>query len=123
MDANTGKGVQTEGVILNAHGDSIRKFATSHLGKGSFFFIPQKKEKYIARLAGDNTDFKIPSISEQGFVMTVKHLKEALRILLTQNIGPSTKTRFIHFILHQEGRLIAILPVDGSQPRTLSICL
>ena len=79
VDANTGKGVQTEGVILNAHGDSIRKFATSHLGKGSFFFIPQKKEKYIARLAGDNTDFKIPSISEQGFVITVKHLKEAIK--------------------------------------------
>ena len=119
VDANTGKGVQTEGVILNAHGDSIRKFATSHLGKGSFFFIPQKKEKYIARLAGDNTDFKIPSISEQGFVITVKHLKEALRILLTQNIGPSTKNSVYSLILHQEGRLIAILPVDGSQPHTL----
>ena len=89
------------------------------MGKGSFFFIPQKKEKYIARLAGDNTDFKIPSISEQGFVITVKHLKEALRILLTQKIGPSTKNSVYSLILHQEGRLIAILPVDGSQPRTL----
>ena len=51
--------------------------------------------------------------------MTVKHLKEALRILLTQNIGPSTKNSVYSLILHQEGRLIAILPVDGSQPHTL----
>lgn len=44
VDANTGKGVQTEGVILNAHGDSIRKFATNHLGKGSFFSSHRKRK-------------------------------------------------------------------------------
>ena len=47
VDANTGKGVQTEGVILNAHGDSIRKLLPVTWAKEVSFSSHRKKKNTL----------------------------------------------------------------------------
>ncbi len=110
---NIGRGVSAKGVILNSNGDTLLHFHTAFDGKGSFTFLPRKNERYTARLVGSAESFILPEVRSSGFVLSTKHLNDALRISLS-NTGVDTR-HFYSLVLHQEGRVLAQLGVDVSK--------
>lgn len=110
---NKGRGMSAKGVVLNSDGDTLLHFHTSFDGKGSFSFLPHKNERYIARLIGSAESFTLPEVRSSGFVLSAKHLNNALRISVSKK-EVDTKHAY-SLVLHQEGRVLAQLSIDTSK--------
>jgi hypothetical protein len=69
-----GKGVNANGIITNANGDTISSFSTAKFGMGNFLFKPLQGHGYRAtiHLSGDKIISKdLPVVYDHGYVMNV----------------------------------------------------
>ena len=109
-----GKGLQVRGHILNSNKDTLGNFSSSHLGIGSFTFIPKKGEKYelIARGGGTQKRIGFPEIKEKGYVLNVNSsfTAEQLEIYIKSNI---TEKENLHLIAMSKGALLFTQTFEG----------
>jgi hypothetical protein len=74
---SSGYGCDISGKVISSLGDTVTSFASTHLGMGSFFFLPKKGLKYFATgFAGKRIPFRVelPTASESGYSLTVSDI-------------------------------------------------
>lgn len=72
----SGKGIDAKGFILSMNGDTTAKFKTTHLGMGSFDFVPKAQMSYKAFVQYGKSNFvevQLPSVLPTGYVMNVEN--------------------------------------------------
>jgi hypothetical protein len=98
-----GQGIVCNGVVLNAEGDTLAKFAPLKMGIGHFSITPseQGSEKIIITDSRRQTfQFDIPKAKPHGYVMSVfDHSADFVRVTVSHNLE-STDHRFIHLFIH-----------------------
>jgi hypothetical protein len=87
--SSAGYGCNVTGWVLSSLGDTITSFASTHLGMGSFFFIPKKGMKYFASgFTGNKTPFRVdlPIASETGYSIKLSDInKDYFRVTIKTN--------------------------------------
>lgn len=66
-----GRFVDTSGVLLDARGNVLSKFATEHQGRARLTLRPRAGERYRLQLAGNPAPIDLPEAQETGIAMTV----------------------------------------------------
>jgi hypothetical protein len=86
---SSGYGCRVSGWVFSSSGDTVTSFASTHLGMGSFFFLPKKGLKYFASgSAGNGITFRVdlPNASETGYSIKVSDInKEYFRVTIKTN--------------------------------------
>jgi hypothetical protein len=84
-----GYGCSVSGWVFSSLGDTVTSFASTHLGMGSFFFLPKKGLKYFATgYAGNGITFRVelPNASETGYSIKVSDInKDYFRVTIKTN--------------------------------------
>jgi hypothetical protein len=84
-----GYGCNVTGKVISSLGDTLTSFASTHLGMGSFFFLPKKGLKYFAAgFAGNGIPFKVelPDALETGYSIKVSDInKDYFRVTIKTN--------------------------------------
>ena len=76
---SSGYGCDISGKVISSLGDTVTSFASTHLGMGSFFFLPKKGLKYFATgFAGNRIPFRVelPTASETGYSLKVSNVNK-----------------------------------------------
>lgn len=71
---SNGMGVDISGIIYNNKNQKVTDFKSSHLGMGSFYFIPQPGESYTAVIPlhdGLTKSYSLPVVQNAGIVLHV----------------------------------------------------
>jgi hypothetical protein len=70
---STGHGIEVQGRIIDNLGKEVGQFASSHLGMGSFYLIPENGKTYHAELNFENQvkSYNLPLASNDGVVISV----------------------------------------------------
>ena len=74
-----GFGCNVTGRVFSSLGDTVTTFTSTHLGMGSFFFLPKKGLKYFAAgYAGNGIPFivELPIVSETGYSIKVSEINQ-----------------------------------------------
>jgi hypothetical protein len=86
---SSGYGCDVNGHVFSSLGDTVASFASTHLGMGSFFFLPKKGLKYFAAgYTGNGIPFRVelPTISETGYSIKVSDInQEYFRVTVKTN--------------------------------------
>ncbi len=86
---SSGYGCSVTGQVFSSLGDTVARFASTHLGMGSFFFLPKKGLKYFASgYAGNGNTFRValPDASETGYSMMVSDINnDYFRVTIKTN--------------------------------------
>jgi hypothetical protein len=86
---SSGYGCSVTGWVFSSLGDTIASFASTHLGMGSFLFLPKKGVKYFASgYAGNGNPFRVelPNASETGYSIKVSDInKDYFRVTIKTN--------------------------------------
>jgi hypothetical protein len=84
-----GFGCKIEGKVVSSKGDTIESFISTHLGMGSFFFLPKKNIKYFAEGYTENgIPFKVelPTAFETGYSIMVSDINsDYFRVAIKTN--------------------------------------
>jgi hypothetical protein len=84
-----GYGCNVTGKVISSLGDTLTSFASTHLGMGSFFFLPKKGLKYFAAgFAGNGIPFRVelPVALETGYYIKVSDInKDYFRVTIKTN--------------------------------------
>ena len=87
--SSTGYGCNVMGIVFSSRGDTITSFSGTHLGMGSFFFLPRKGLKYFASgYAGNRIPFSVelPTASKTGYSMKASEInKDYFRVTIKTN--------------------------------------
>jgi hypothetical protein len=87
--SSAGYGCNVKGMVFSSFGDTLTSFSGTHLGMGSFFFLPRKGLKYFASgYAGNGIPFSIelPTASKTGYSMKVSEInKDYFRVTIKTN--------------------------------------
>jgi TonB-dependent SusC/RagA subfamily outer membrane receptor len=106
-----GKGVDTQGFVLDNTKDTVVAFQSEHLGMGMFNYTPEAKKTYTAYVKqndGRYRQFGLPLAYEQGFTMAVDNIsnKEKVKVFVSNNSPkPADKSSEIIVVAHQRGQL------------------
>ncbi len=86
---SSGYSCNVTGKVFSSLGDTITSFSSTHLGMGSFFFLPKKGLKYFATgYAGNGIPFKVelPDALETGYSIKVSDInKDYFRVTIKTN--------------------------------------
>ena len=82
-----GKGVETEGRVVDEKGDVVAGFKSFYRGIGTFSFTPEKDRNYIAIVTyeGREKRFPLPKALATGLVMHVSDTPEKITVSLKSN--------------------------------------
>lgn len=109
-----GKGIQVRGHIIDSNQDTLGNFSSSHLGIGSFTFIPRKSEKYevVATAGGNQKRIGFPEIKEKGYVLNVNSsfTADQLEIYIKSNI---TEKETLHLMALSKGAILFTQTFEG----------
>lgn len=97
------KGADIEGVVLGGKTDTVARFASYHMGMGTFELTPRKGVTYqvrITRPAGIKTSYSLPEPLPRGYALSVKKRK---RKSLQLAIG-STKSDGMRIFIQIRGK-------------------
>jgi hypothetical protein len=87
--SSTGYGCNVKGIVFSSLGDTLTSFSVTHLGMGSFFFLPRKGLKYFASgYAGNGIPFSVelPTAIKTGYSMKVSEInKDYFRVTIKTN--------------------------------------
>jgi TonB-dependent SusC/RagA subfamily outer membrane receptor len=104
-----GAGQDISGAVYDEAGKEITAFKTTHLGMGSFMFLPQAGKTYTARVqTGDGRSHQVafPPIQAQGLVMRINSLfKDKIQVLVSQHALAGVPGRELILIGHIRGTL------------------
>lgn len=64
-----GRSIDTFGELIDGRGERLTKFKTTHQGRVRLGFVPQAGQRYHVRLAGDDEQFELPPVREQGIAL------------------------------------------------------
>ncbi|PIA79446.1 hypothetical protein BFR04_00945 [Gaetbulibacter sp. 4G1] len=90
--------------VLYENGEPLTHFKSTHLGMGSFLFIPNTNKSYHIKLSkkGEQEIYSIPKIYNRGKVMRlISQTKENLIFKVSQN--PSLKKETVHIRVQSRG--------------------
>ena len=76
---SSGYGCNVTGRVFSSSGDTITSFTSTHLGMGSFFFLPKKDLKYFATgYAGNGIPFRVelPTVLQTGYSLKVSDINK-----------------------------------------------
>ncbi|MDP4253399.1 MAG: hypothetical protein Q8938_05300 [Bacteroidota bacterium] len=85
-----GVGVSCQGIVVNQKRDTVARFHSFRFGMGNFQFTPVKGDRYeaLAEMGDTTTVQKLPSIFEQGYVMSLTDPGgDKLRIIVHSNLA------------------------------------
>jgi len=86
---SSGYGCRISGWVFSSSGDTVTSFTDSHLGMGSFFFLPKKGLNYFASgFAGNKIPFRVelPDVSETGYSIMVTDINnDYFRVTIKTN--------------------------------------
>lgn len=84
-----GKGCSVNGFIANREGDTCARFESSHMGMGSFNFVPVRGTQYhalISNVDGSAHRYDLPRVFEGGYVLNVKDInQDELMVIIKTN--------------------------------------
>ncbi len=84
-----GKGCSVNGFVANREGDTCARFESSHLGMGSFNFVPVRGAQYHALISNDDGSaqrYDLPRVFEGGYVLNVKNInQDELMVIIKTN--------------------------------------
>jgi hypothetical protein len=86
---SSGIGCEVKGQVISSLGDTVASFAGTHLGMGSFFFLPKKGLKYFATgYAGNGITFRAErtNASETGYSIKLSDINnDYFRVTIKTN--------------------------------------
>jgi hypothetical protein len=80
---SSGLGEDVTGSIVDRQGNEVAKFATTHLGMGSFTFMPLPGKIYTAVVKykdGSENKINLPLVQKTGYVMAINQSKENIMV-------------------------------------------
>ncbi len=83
-----GLGINFRGVVLDNAGQPVVTFTPSHLGMGTFNFLPQQGKTYTAKVTfadGSQNTFNLPAARDKGIALSVKDTLDKLSIEIHSN--------------------------------------
>lgn len=89
-----------KGKIMDASGNMVKEFATSHEGRGMVAFVPDG-EGYTATLDGVDEVFPLPAIRLEGQSMTVNNKREDYVTVSIKSSSPSEAPFYV--VVHTRG--------------------
>ena len=93
---------KVSGKILNSKRDSVASLRTLDGGSGFFHLLPNKGDNYFAKL-DDGTQFLLPEIRDNGYIVTVNNRNEK-RIKVTIQATESLRDRPFYILAHMRQR-------------------
>ncbi|HEY8929881.1 MAG TPA: TonB-dependent receptor [Mucilaginibacter sp.] len=86
VDQN-GQGVDLKGVIVDERGEEVTTLASTHLGMGSFYMVPQVGKSYKANVTfadGSHSTRELPTALLAGYTLSVNYTNpDTIRIRVT----------------------------------------
>lgn len=72
-----GRGIDVTGTVYNGNKEVVTSFSSIHNGSGRFEFLSENTSGYTVDILheGKSYSFKLPSVSERGYVMTVDNIR------------------------------------------------
>jgi hypothetical protein len=86
-----GQGVDFNGVLLGAAGETILNFGPDYAGMGSFKFVPKNGIQYKAVINTGNTEFykSLPKVEAVGYALSLKSQDSVITITTMTNTDES----------------------------------
>lgn len=103
-----GKGIDFNGSLINAQGDTVVRFSPAQLGIGTFEITPATAETYQAVIidrSGHVKVFPFPKVFEYGYTLRVERTKDELRVNI-QSRQPHTGNPAVHLFVHTRNQII-----------------
>ena len=97
-----GKGLQSEGFLLNAGNDTLASLKPHKFGIGSFSFTPEDGNSYHAVISptpGSAQTFNLPVPRTQGYVMEVRDSTDLITIHVSSS-APENQVKTIYYFIH-----------------------
>ena len=100
---SSGFGCSVSGWVFSSQVDTVTSFNSTHLGMGSFFFLPKKGLKYFASgFAGNKIPFKVdlPNVTETGYSIKVSDInKDYFSVTIKTNQETLDKIPFNEIVI------------------------
>jgi hypothetical protein len=101
-----GKGIQTEGEIVDEAGNTITRFKSKHIGMGMLSFTPKIGKSYSAIINGRSDKILLPSSEQQGFTLRVVDAGQNMKVSVFHNIGGIAENpRKVYLVAQSRGRI------------------
>ena len=97
-----GRGLDCEGLLLNATGDTVARFHPLHMGLGNFSFTPVAGQSYKALIRfphGEEVMKELPAAYAQGYVMNLTKRND-LQIVVNLNVSSALEGENISLFIH-----------------------
>jgi hypothetical protein len=97
-----GRGLDCEGFLLNANGDTVLNFRPRHLGLGNFLFTPAVGQSYKALIRfpqSEEVTKQLPAVYAQGWVMSLSKRTDG-QIKVTLRVSPGQDEGNIYLFVH-----------------------
>ncbi|HEY4967136.1 MAG TPA: hypothetical protein VII28_12090, partial [Puia sp.] len=97
-----GRGLDCEGILLNASGDTVLNFHPKHLGLGNFLFTPAAGQSYKALIRfpnGEEVTKALPVVYGQGYVMSLSKRSDG-QIIVNLRVSPGQDEGSIYLFIH-----------------------
>lgn len=104
--AEDGRGIDVQGSVYNQLQEKVAEFKSTHLGMGSFDFLPKTGETYHARLispgAGD-ASFLLTALKSSGASLQVRNTLQSDSVFITVKVSPDLTGRQFYLIGQSRG--------------------
>ena len=97
-----GRGLDFDGLLLNAKGDTILRFHPSNMGLGNFSFTPVSDQSYKAliRFRGGEEQMKeLPAAYGQGYVLSLSKRSDSM-IAVTVTVSSALEREELSLFIH-----------------------
>ncbi|NND05288.1 MAG: hypothetical protein HKN87_02820, partial [Saprospiraceae bacterium] len=113
-----GQGVAVSGFIVDANGEVVQTFSTTHLGAGKFYFYTVAGGSFKAIIDGCDQSFALPKAQESGAkIKVVKQADDHVSMVIQEKeIGPEA----VYFlaVMHR-GTGLFFVPIDHTNRNSL----
>ncbi|MEO9893608.1 hypothetical protein [Aurantibacter sp.] len=99
----SGKGIATEGKIVDEENKIVCFFKSQEFGLGVFKILPLANKKYFAVLS-DNLQYELPKPLAKGYILNIKNKDDVVLIDITTNIPKGLGG--LYLLGHLRGQLI-----------------
>ena len=97
-----GRGLDCDGMLLNASGDTILNFHPRHFGLGNFLFTPLAGQSYKAMIRfpnGEEVIKELPMVYGQGYVMNLAKRSDG-QLVVTLRASPGLDEALVYLFVH-----------------------
>ena len=115
---NLGRGIPSNGVIINQNGDEVSSFKSNEFGNALAFFVPNSNEEYFALV--NSIKQKLPLVKEKGATMRANHSFQSGQIsiaVLSSQVDLTNGT----LVAHQRGKLLFTQECQDSKSFSLRV--